>query len=1383
MTAFALPAVGLPEQLPVRREGRWRLHRAGIVNVWQYLDNEFDISGGRMILRGTNGSGKSRALEMLLPFLLDGDRRKMDATGSGKVSLDELMKAGIGDQTNRSGYLWAEFARPGGYLTVGVLLRYSRSAHRTQPWFFTTPFRVGEELTLLSRSRDVLTLDELKQLIGAERGTDSAEVHRERVRTELFGLRGDSGRDRFAGLLQLLHTLRSPDVGNRIDEGKLPQILSDALPPLRENTLTRAGDQLDGLTETRAGQQRLENSLVRVQHFLQVYRRYAAGMLVETATATAGSADDYLSGQKAARRTLRTLEQLMQEAVEKQAAHEDLRDQVGELNSAIEGIKGREIFKTADDLAQRDHAVAALAVAADAKLNSADVQRRNHGRAVEAADGRLREVQHSVDGASSALAKAHSALRAARLPDSGLVEAIRGIELPDEPGQAVVRTEREGPPVSLARPLPRRFETSPLDLEAPRSAATASAEAARRRAEVAGRRMTEAKRLVDQGAQVQRAEDEAAQALELAERDAFEAAEAVLNRDAGAAELASDWRAWIIGPGTVELLGPLDWSVTVLAPLLDDLNALLDESLIDLEQLDQLAAEQAAPARDAMAATRHDLLAQDAADMLQRNVLRDEQRQLLAAQDPAPAEPPWLLPGRSGVPFWRAVDFVDDVPEQARAGIEGALLAAGVLTATITADGSVRAASGEILLSVNGSAAARPLSRSLRPDEAAGIPPALVNGLLAIIGLDEGAAVTSVGTDGSWRNGPLRGRHQVADARHIGAQARARRRAARLAEIDSELAALEAAAELRRTALEVVRAREDALNRHLRTAPSGRQLSILRSGCRIAGTRATNSRTRGDEANRRAQELRSRWSAELVTHQQACAHFDLPADEDALRRATSDAADADRHCRALADALRDLADRIAKHGASLRVEREARQERDQSERAATESWQSWMHAATELSAQHEVLDLDVAQAAAELKRSTETLAEVNRAEQRAGREIAALQGRLGEARAARAQADTQVEVLRALMISAAELLSRRLLVPGLLSAATAETVDPIERPEQPEAVKKVTDLLLAVVKKPAQPVGENAVLNAFQAFDRDVSGQLDTARSMEEGVHVVQVAGVGDVHTLAGAASELNRRVEVGRAALTDREREVFTTFVIGGVAEELRRQVNQAKVLIAVMNDSLKSIRTTNGIGVRLGWGLGDQHSSLARVLKLVATSGAVRSSADNDELTDLIRERVEEFYAADPSSGYAGHLAAALDYRRWHDVEVVILGPTPGQERRISKRAKLSQGETRFVSYVTLFAAADGYLSGLPESEHALRLILLDDAFAKVDDPTIAELMGLLVHLDLDFVMTAHSLWGCFPQVPKLDIYEVRRFDNSSAVTTHTHWDGHRRHVRLTT
>ena len=196
---------------------RWRLTRAGVVNVWHYIDTEFTISGGRLILRGANGSGKSRALEMLLPFLLDADRRRMDATGSNKVDLDELMRTGARGQNNRLGYLWIELCNNDVHLTIGAHIKYSATAHRSEVLFFTTDRRVGQGLTLVSPNRDVLSRDALIAAIGNENLSKTSEEHREAVRTKVFGLRGESGKDRFAGLLQLMHTLRSPDVGNRID--------------------------------------------------------------------------------------------------------------------------------------------------------------------------------------------------------------------------------------------------------------------------------------------------------------------------------------------------------------------------------------------------------------------------------------------------------------------------------------------------------------------------------------------------------------------------------------------------------------------------------------------------------------------------------------------------------------------------------------------------------------------------------------------------------------------------------------------------------------------------------------------------------------------------------------------------------------------------------------------------------------------------------------------------------------------------------------------------------------------------------------------------------------------------------------------------------------
>src|SRR5205823_8343743 len=73
---------------------------------------------------------------------------------------------------------------------------------------------------------------------------------------------------------------------------------------------------------------------------------------------------------------------LQGELVARQAEQKELADQLSELANSVAGIRDREIFKTADDLVQRDRAVAALASAADSALEAAEGGRRVHRRAV-----------------------------------------------------------------------------------------------------------------------------------------------------------------------------------------------------------------------------------------------------------------------------------------------------------------------------------------------------------------------------------------------------------------------------------------------------------------------------------------------------------------------------------------------------------------------------------------------------------------------------------------------------------------------------------------------------------------------------------------------------------------------------------------------------------------------------------------------------------------------------------------------------------------------------------------------------------------------------------------------------------------------------------------
>ena len=74
-----------------------------------------------------------------------------------------------------------------------------------------------------------------------------------------------------------------------------------------------------------------------------------------------------------------------------------------------------------------------------------------------------------------------------------------------------------------------------------------------------------------------------------------------------------------------------------------------------------------------------------------------------------------------------------------------------------------------------------------------------------------------------------------------------------------------------------------------------------------------------------------------------------------------------------------------------------------------------------------------------------------------------------------------------------------------------------------------------------------------------------------------------------------------------------------------------------------------------------------------------------------------------------------------------------------------------------------------------HSPRLVLLDEAFERLDDPTIARMLGLLVDLDMDWLITWPSGWGVSPKIPKMHIYDVLRPRSGHGIAcTHTTWDG---------
>lgn len=96
---------------------RLRPHRMGVVGLYEYADQAFCAEEGRLALRGRNTSGKSKALELLVPFVLDGDitPRKLDPfASSAKTMRWNLIECTDAHPERRAakrvGYVWPSFA-------------------------------------------------------------------------------------------------------------------------------------------------------------------------------------------------------------------------------------------------------------------------------------------------------------------------------------------------------------------------------------------------------------------------------------------------------------------------------------------------------------------------------------------------------------------------------------------------------------------------------------------------------------------------------------------------------------------------------------------------------------------------------------------------------------------------------------------------------------------------------------------------------------------------------------------------------------------------------------------------------------------------------------------------------------------------------------------------------------------------------------------------------------------------------------------------------------------------------------------------------------------------------------------------------------------------
>ncbi len=1348
---------------PEAKRDRWQPIRGGLLNIYRYDYQEFRYEDGRLLLRGNNGTGKSRVFALQLPFLLDGEivPQRVEPDGDPAKRMEWNLLLG-GRHDDRLGYTWLEFGRlnPNGeseFKTLGCALRAVQGRGIAQQWFFITSQRIGRDLFLENEHAQPLSKAKLEAAIGSKGrvfGSGKMEEDRREYRNAVDQALFCMG-DRYGALLNLLIQLRQPQLSRTLNEQRLSDALSQALPPLSPAVL---GDVAEAFRSLEADRQELDDFLVArdsAEKFLKEYRRYV---------------------QIAARRR---------------------GDEVRRTNSAYETVMRRlRAAEKALELAESDFKHWAGEVA------RLDLQEQ----AARAAEATLRDSPEMKDA---------KALDRARLDAESAREAAAKAETETEAAATALRQELAFQKEAEGKTSAQQHQVEMLKVQAQEKAATAGLD----------QRHRDAMERLDKPPAEAALPDPVARALREIVHQRIQGARHIEKLNQAVEQARQEWTSAqkVFLQIEAQLNESIDSEREALAERDREISALFEAvrawsvSITELQSPDTEETEFSftewceAPEGESPVASMVKRLEQEATGRLQAQqaeagmtlksarerveVLNAELQRLRGGHhEPPPAPHTRDLAARAtrpGAPLWALCDFRSSVPEGERASLEAALEAASLLDAWVTPDGRLLDANDHDTMFTIRGAAARPTPNlldllqpciDLQHPQAHAVHEDTVLTVLREIGFGEGTGPVWVDCGGRWQVGPLRGAWNKPAPQHIGHASREEARRQRIRQLEAEMATAEAAVaaiqeEIRHLAERLARAHKEAAE-----APTDG--NVRRALVQVDVVRGNVGRMRSRLAQQESKVAETR-----ERHTQIAKERDQNALDLGLSAWIDKAA-------ALIEACQNYSQVMAEFWPAIHSLTEARahfetaRQRVGDARTLQERRDQELHASQGKSKSaatvFQTLESTVGVAVREIQ---DRLAEAGRTVIRIQGEKTSAQGKVTEKAAEKAVEQNKIQEANSEMETKEK--ERGVAISGLiafvntrqLAVAHSELGQTDAGPWSPTRAVDLARRIEAALEE------INHDDKAWDRSQKEIHGHFELLQSslrahgympeasMSDGLFIVTIHFQGRPCSIAELRDTVVGIIQERQELLDAREREVLENYLIDEVAGQLHDLLHYALRWKEEINDELHQRPMSTGLTLRFIWEpLPDLPATFSEARRLLLSARGTWSSAERAAVGGFLQQQIKAVRAANEAGTWQDHLAEAFDYRKWHQFGVER--KQDGAWRRLTRRTHGtgSGGEKAIALTLPQLAAAAAHYRSADIS--APRLILLDEVFVGVDKNMRAKCMDLLRVFDLDVVMTSESEWACYPTVPAIAIYQLSARDGIDAVyAARWVWNGRKR------
>lgn len=1334
------------------------MNRAGFVNFWYYDNEVFQFEDGRLLLRGSNGSGKSVTMQSLIPLLLDGNKSpdRLDPFGSRARKIDNYLLDENSELDERTGYIFIEFIKDesNSYITIGLGIRAKKNTP-VMSWGFciVDGRRVGINFSLTKTTiGDIpLTKKELQNRI-SDGGYvfDSMNEYKEKVNSLLFGYEDIED---YSDLIKLLIQLRSPKLSKDFKPTVLYEIMTNSLQTLSDDDLRPMSEAIESMDTTKIKLENLYGAERACKKINDVYDKYNRVLLFDKSF-------DYLNFNKSYQNKLDEINRVNNKIQESNRLIDEGKKELEDIDISEKRYKQEnESLKLRDEykLEQEKNEKETILKDKKEKLNKKN-------ELLNRKTGKVKDIEDEIKKYSENFEKCYKEIRAyvkdlqQKSDDIGFSEfefmCEEFIDNINEQYDFTITKRRfneYSEKIKKATDLLKiKKEKSEIykQNEASLDDATKQIEGCERNVKLSEQMLTDIK-------------DEYIEAVNL-----YSINNQYLKIQRDKLEKISEE---IYSYSTEK---HFDHIYSIFTECFNEYNSYFNLEILAKEK--------------------------EVSDKIEEiNKLIEKVEKWQNTKDPEPERKEEVINNRNKldelnipyIPLYKALEFNNDVNDEYKGTIEESLIELGLLDALIIPEKfktTVLKLEGDICdkyIFSDPKYLSYELSSMMHIDKSYADVKNGIDEVLKSILLDNTDNSTFISSDGVYGMGILKGRVTGKyKARYIGVSARKQLKEEKIQELTNQINDLNYEKLNLENQLNDLKIKLSILNDEKNKFPSNKDLDIAKNTLKEAYEDLKRSKDVFDKANEKLQLAKEELAKAKEDSYYACEKIYIEPKQ------------YERYITAI-----DICNDYDKLYSSLIGEH----------KVYLNNYDYAQGRKVEL----EEVEYEISEIRVEIRDLGREIIELNDRidsilEQLKLYDYEAIKSRIQENIR---MLDTEIPRLRKL--TEKKVYSNENEIKNCNQSL--EKLD-IERINEKEKLDEATNVFLdeyrlGLIYDYDENIDIKGIANKINSDLEYLKSQRDNFGNISQNLSnvyyqerhslseyilsldnlnnrmVISARQSGKNITFIDLVKQIADSIEIQKQLIKDKDREIFEEILFNNLNKIIRAKIFQSKEWVKEMNDLMESLDTSSGLTFSLRWrgkkADSEEEISTEELVELLEKDPRLLREDDKEKFTAHFKSKIERArnLALDQgeSKGFHAIIKELLDYRQWFEFQLYFT-KTNEKKKELTNNAffQFSGGEKAMAMYVPLFSAVSARYSSAEKD--CPRIISLDEAFAGVDSKNIRDMFKLLRELKLGFIINSQVLWGDYDTVPRLGISEILRPNNSNVVSIIRYiWNGKSREM----